>query len=162
MPITEHTRTDTHKLNFMNIHGCISYASLQQTAGKHLAMKQSLSLSPFSTLLSVFFSLHPLHQPCSLSITICLISFLFLSLSNARIPTSLYFSILWSLHGRWWGIISVPPPTHDITHPCPSISLVLKILVHMPSFDDYSYHSQTTSTCMTSLSLNYPPLISTA
>lgn len=34
----------------MNIHGCISYASLQRTAGKHLArmlMKQTLSLSLF-------------------------------------------------------------------------------------------------------------------
>lgn len=82
---------DTHpKVSWMNIHVCISYASLQQTAGKHLArmlMKQtnspssppslppSLPAAPSycSTWQCIVSSPHSHHQPCSLNITICLI-----------------------------------------------------------------------------------------
>lgn len=59
----------------MNIHVCISYASLQQTAGKHLArmlMKQTNTTSP-TVLDSALFPLLTNHQPHSLNITICLI-----------------------------------------------------------------------------------------
>lgn len=75
--------TDTHpKVSWMNIHVCISYASLQQTAGKHLArmlMKQtnspSLPAAPSycSAWQCIISSPHSHHQPCSLNITICLI-----------------------------------------------------------------------------------------
>lgn len=56
--------TDTHpKVSWMNIYVCISYASLQQTAGKHLGrmlMKQTNSPSPTAALDSAWFPLFTL------------------------------------------------------------------------------------------------------
>lgn len=50
-----------HKLNFMNIHGCISYASVQRTAGKHLARKLMKQHPPLlaTYYISLFFALSP-------------------------------------------------------------------------------------------------------
>lgn len=73
-----HGRRHTHpKASWMNIHVRISYASLQQTAGKHLArmpVKQTNTPSPTAALDNAWFPLLTLNiQPCSLNITICLI-----------------------------------------------------------------------------------------
>lgn len=84
MLIVEHARTKKkHTISncFMNIHEYISYASLQQTAGKYLArtlMKQPLS--PFSSLLCISFChptsvfLRPHYLLYSFSTAICLTS----------------------------------------------------------------------------------------
>ena len=134
----------------MNIHGCISYASLQQTAGKHLArmlMKQTLSLSlPSSALLNLplsALSINPLTQHRHLS------HLLSLSLSPSLHFPSLPLSLCLS-------------PLFLYYLPFPIVSSVLRILTHMACFDDHSHHGQTPSTCVTSLSLNYPPLIGAA
>lgn len=97
----------------MNIHGCISYASLQQTAGKHLAttlMKQSLSLAFFFLYcLSFSIHLHPLHQPCSLSITICLISFLPFLLQRSYSHLSVFLRLCGRGGGQYFCTTAAPP-----------------------------------------------------
>ncbi len=153
----------------MNIHGCISYASLQRTAGKHLARmltKQTLSLPLF---LLYYISLsHSLYLCLSLSLSALSINPahsaspsvsspfpLSPSLSLSR-PTPPLYLFLHSLDSAWGA-------HYFFTHPLfPSASSVLRTLTHMAGFDDHSHHGQTPSTCVTSLSLNYPPLISTA
>lgn len=97
MLITEHERRHTHihKLRFMNIHGFIRYVSLQWAAGKHLTrmlMKQGFSTLLFSlcvTLLSHSLS-DLLYEPCTLSITICLVSFLSLYLALETVYLRLF------------------------------------------------------------------------
>lgn len=104
-------------------------------------------LSSRSPPFSLSLSHRPLHQPSSLCITICLIFSPSLSLPPQTTSTSplRFLSPLFLLY------------------PCslPTVSPVLRILTHMARFDDHSHHGQTPSTCVTSLSLNYP-LISTA
>lgn len=131
-----HGRRHTHpKPSWMNIHVCISYASLQQTAGKHLArmpVKQTNTSSPTAVLDSAWFSLLTLnHQPCSLNITICLIGPSKFPLPHPLPPSLHYFCSTTLLlphcvhrpedtdpHGRlWWFLPSLwgtPPYLNDL------------------------------------------------
>lgn len=142
-----------HKVNFMNIQGCISYASLQRTAGKHLArmlMKQTLSLSLSISFPLHYYTVYPSFPRSSLSLAPPSPSTLFtlhhhlsypLSLSSYKLPSH---------------PISLSPVFLCYHSFLPTVFSVLRILTHMACFDDHSHHGQTPSTCVTSLSLNYP------
>lgn len=107
-----HTHTLTHKVNFMNIHGCISYALLQWTAGKHLArmlMKQTLSLSStahYTVSLSLSLSalsINPAH-PASPSVLSPLPLFLH------KLPLSTTLSLALSFSLSFISVLPLPPP----------------------------------------------------
>ena len=112
-----HTQTQTKFHEYSRLHKlCFPSANSRQTFSQNAHEEDSLS--PSSTLLSLPLSFsftlslspRPLHQPCSLSIPICLISFLSISLPNPCISTSLYFSIPCSPHGDPIIFCITPPP----------------------------------------------------
>lgn len=135
----------------MNIHGRISYASLQQTAGKHLArtlMKQSLSLAFFFSFTPSFsMRLHPLHQPCSLSITICLISFLSFLLQHSFSHLSVFLHSSVSAVGVG-GSTSSAPPHHHPSKPPTLLS---------PSFQHWGCWSTWHPLMITPITVRQPP-----
>lgn len=139
-----------HKLCLTSVNSRQTFS--QNTHADHLTLPFSCLTLSISLLLCL--SLRPLHQPHSLSITICLIVFS-LILPKLSVSTSLdsFMVPAWGPH--YFSPIPNPLPFH-------CVSAVLTTLIHMVRFDDHSHHDQTPSTCMTSSSLNYPPLNDTA
>lgn len=148
MPITEHTGTHAqakfHEYSWLH-KLCFTSANSRQTFS-HEA--ESLSLPPSLSLLSLALSppINPVH---SASPSGSSPSPLFTSPTLPLCIFPFHFPVIFRHH----------PSAHPALG---TISSSPRILGHTASFDDYSYHSQTTSTCLTSLSLNYPPLISAA
>lgn len=143
MPGQTHTHTETKFHEYSWLHKlCFTSTNSRQTFSQNAHEADPLSL-PSSALLNLplsALSINPAH--------------------SASPSVSSPFSI--SLPLPTFPISSSLSPLFLYYLPFPIVSSVLRILTHMACFDDHSHHGQTPSTCVTSLSLNYPPLIGAA
>lgn len=122
--------TDTlPKVSWMNIHVCISYASLQQTAGKHLArMLMEQTNSP---------SLPPSQPPLTAVLDSASFPLLTPTINPAHstLPSVSSFHLTSHLHIPF---LSLPPLFLQHHSSFSTVSSVLRILTHMAGFDDFT------------------------